>query len=231
MIVIDTINADEHSRLTLTKKVKKVFPVLAGDTIVVYQDKYDTNELIFKIQRKNNIVDTWSVKRKDVGIKANANSFMSNNGSKKSSYDLADVMQYDNTIYQRKLDTSPANIILVEDEKDVLCPFEMVLCDQGYNVKSFAESREAIKHVIELSRSSSYYDLAILDIRMPHINGIQLYQILKILNKDIKVLFVSALDAAEEITGIFPEIESSNIMRKPFSKDLFIQKVQEIINQ
>jgi DNA-binding NarL/FixJ family response regulator len=66
---------------------------------------------------------------------------------------------------------------------------------------------------------------------MPHINGIQLYQILKILNKDIKVLFVSALDAAEEITGIFPEIESSNIMRKPFSKDLFIQKVQEIINQ
>ena len=66
LIVVDTIRVDEHSRLTFTKKVKNIFPILAGDTIVVYQDKYNKKELLFKIQRGNNIVDNWIVKRKDV---------------------------------------------------------------------------------------------------------------------------------------------------------------------
>lgn len=120
--------------------------------------------------------------------------------------------------------------MLVDDEKDVLHTFEMALSDGGYNVKGFTESKEALKHIIELKKPFSYYNLAIIDIRMPYINGVQLYRIFKIINKDIKVLFVSALDAAEEMTSIFPEIKSSNIIRKPFSQN-YIQKVQEIINQ
>jgi DNA-binding NarL/FixJ family response regulator len=76
---------------------------------------------------------------------------------------------------------------------------------------------------------SLHYQLAIIDIRMPHINGIQLYQILKIINKNIKVLFVSALDAAEEVMSMFPEIKSSSIIRKPVSLECFIEKVQETI--
>ena len=52
MIVIDTIRIDEHSHLTYTKKVKSVFPVAPQYTIVVYQDKYNKDELLFKIQRE-----------------------------------------------------------------------------------------------------------------------------------------------------------------------------------
>jgi DNA-binding NarL/FixJ family response regulator len=65
---------------------------------------------------------------------------------------------------------------------------------------------------------------------MPHINGIQLYQILNIINKNIKVLFVSALDAAEEIMSMFPEVKPSSIIRKPVLSKYFIEKVQETIN-
>lgn len=65
---------------------------------------------------------------------------------------------------------------------------------------------------------------------MPYINGIQLYQILKIINKNIKVLFISALDAAEEILSMFPEVKPSSIIRKPVSQEYFIEKVQESIN-
>ena len=64
---------------------------------------------------------------------------------------------------------------------------------------------------------------------MPHINGIQLYQILKITNKN-KVLFISALDAAEEVMSMFPEVKPSNIIRKPVSSQYLIEKVQETIN-
>ena len=70
--------------------------------------------------------------------------------------------------------------------------------------------------MIDPNNSSSYCDLAIIDIRMPELNGIQLYQILKIINKNIKVLFISALEAADEILSMFPEIDSSGITESLF---------------
>ena len=233
LIVVDTIRVDEHSRLTFTKKVKNIFPILAGDTIVVYQDKYNSKELLFKIQRGSNVVDNWTVKRKNVGgIDKNPSQASKSNYKK---------VTYNNTIYLNNNDSKKIpNIILVDDEDDILYSFKTILSDHGYNVKSFTESKEALKHIIELVYSSSsnslttsqsnHYDLAIIDIRMPYINGIQLYQILKIINKNIKVLFISALDAAEEIISMFPEVKPSSIIRKPVSQEYFIEKVQESIN-
>jgi CheY-like chemotaxis protein len=240
--VVDAIPLDKHSRLTITKKVKNVFPIVAGDIIVIYQDKYNSKELLFKIQRGSDIVDNWIVKRKDVdGIDKNPSQASKVNAKKK-------ITCYDdyNTNYLTKNDNEEIpNIILVDDEPDILYIFKTILSDEGYNVKSFNESKEALKHILELdysSYSSSYnntttysshpphYDLAIIDIRMPHINGIQLYQILKIINKNIKVLFISALDAAEEIISMFPEVKPSSIIRKPVSQEYFIEKVQETIS-
>lgn len=71
--------------------------------------------------------------------------------------------------------------------------------------------------------------MAILDIRMPGINGVQLYQMMKIINKSIKVLFISALDAVEEILSMFPELDPGNVIRKPVSQSYFVNKVKEII--
>jgi hypothetical protein len=45
----------------------------------------------------------------------------------------------------------------------------------------------------------------------------------------IKVLFIYALDAAEEILSMFPEVKPSSIIRKPVSQEYFIEKVQEAI--
>jgi CheY-like chemotaxis protein len=235
LIAVDTIRVDEHSRLTFTKKVKNVFPIVVGDTIVVYQDKYNRKELLFKIQRGNNIVDNWIVKRKDVdGIDKNPSQAYKINANKKIAYDDNATTYLDN---QNKI----PSIILIDDEQDILYSFKTILSDHGYNVKSFTESKEALKHIIELVYSSSsnslttssqsnHYDLVIIDIRMPYINGIQLYQILKIINKNIKVLFISALDAAEEIISMFPEVKPSSVIRKPVSQEYFIEKVQESIN-
>jgi two-component system, OmpR family, response regulator ChvI len=64
---------------------------------------------------------------------------------------------------------------------------------------------------------------------MPDINGIQLYQKLKSINKDIRVMFVSALDAADEILSVFPEIKDSDIIKKPTNKDQFVNKVKNAI--
>jgi PleD family two-component response regulator len=66
------------------------------------------------------------------------------------------------------------NLMLVEDEPDVLFAFKTILISEGYNVDTFTDSFEALKHFIKLNRP--YYDLVIFDIRMHGMNGIQLYQ-------------------------------------------------------
>ena len=238
LIAVDTIRVDEHSRLTFTKKVKNVFPIVVGDTIVVYQDKYNKKELLFKIQRGNNIVDNWIVKRKDVdGIDKNPPQASNVNAKKEIAYNDKNTITYHNN--ENKI----PSIIVIDDEQDIVYNFKTILSYYGYNVKSFTDSKEALKHIIEMDYSSSntititatssqsnHYDLAIIDIRMPHINGIQLYQILKIINKDIKVLFVSALEASQEILSMFPEVKPSSIIKKPISMEYLIEKVQENIN-
>ena len=63
---------------------------------------------------------------------------------------------------------------------------------------------------------------------MPIINGIQLYQILTIIHPDMKVLFVTALDAASELTSLF-KIKEEDIIKKPCTFDQFIKKINDAI--
>jgi hypothetical protein len=67
-----------------------------------------------------------------------------------------------------------------------------------------------------------------MDIRIPNINinGVQLYQILKIMDSSIKVPFVSALDAADELMSIFPGIKSG-YYKKAHIEGHFVEKVNE----
>ena len=53
---IDTLKIDDHSRITFTKKMKKVFSVEPGDTIKVYHNR-KTDEFIFYILRRGNILE------------------------------------------------------------------------------------------------------------------------------------------------------------------------------
>ena len=60
--------------------------------------------------------------------------------------------------------------------------------------------KKTLLHFIE-----SNYDLVILDVRLPGINGIQLCKIMRSIRPDIKVLFISALDSAEEFITMLLE--------------------------
>lgn len=71
MLAIDTITVDRYSRLTLTKEVKNNLHIEAGDKIAVYRDKYDPDELLFRIQRGSNFVDNWKLQRYISGIDHN----------------------------------------------------------------------------------------------------------------------------------------------------------------
>lgn len=225
LLAVDTMTIDHYSRLTITKEVKNILYVEAGDKIVVYKDKYNKDELLFRIQRGGNLVAGWKLKKKNVGIDYDEQkSFFSTVtlGTNESQGRGTDRDQY-----RFHNENEVRNIMLVDDEQDVLFSFQETLSSEGYHVSAFSKSKEALKNLID-NRSHSY-DLAILDIRMPGINGVQLYQMMKIINKSIKVLFISALDAVEEILSMFPELDPGNVIRKPVSQSYFVNKVKEII--
>ena len=122
---------------------------------------------------------------------------------------------------------SISNLMLIEDNLDAALTFEAILKSQGYNVDTFTDSLEALKHFIKLN--GPYYDLIILDIRMPGMNGVQLYQKLKSIDKDMRIIFLTALDAAYELISIIPEMKKSHIIRKPISAENFISVVEKAL--
>ena len=111
-------------------------------------------------------------------------------------------------------------VMLVDDDQDILSTFEALLVSQNIIVDKFKDATAALKHFAQVD--SDYYHLIILDIRMPGLNGLQLYFRLKAINKSIKVLFVSALDTSEELVSILPGIQLDQILKKPVDRDYFI---------
>jgi CheY-like chemotaxis protein len=232
LIAIDTITIDERSRLLLTQKIRGIFPVLSGDVVAVYQDSTSREELIFKIQRRGIVVDCWKIKREEIGdydIKKLFDSafFEACRRGRLYSADSSLVQQGTTTTTVQRHRIS--NIMIVDDHPDMVLTYKSFLSDEEYSIDSFTDSHEVIKHFAQMD--PSYYDLAIMDIRMPGINGLQLFQILKSINKDLKVLFISALDAAEELTSILPGICIDDVIRKPIRKDQFIGKVNTLLNK
>jgi CheY-like chemotaxis protein len=245
LIPIDILSVDKHSRLTLTKKFKKIIPLSPEDKIIVYQDEY-TKNIILKVQEDKKIVDNWVLIRiKDRLNKSNAeicpddyndniinklqgNKFNVNEKTITDSY--LNNKKEDSIGYKLQNNENPLfdiPILLVEDEEDLLLTFTSFLKSDGYNnIKTFSDSRNVLKYFSGL-QSSSFFRLAIMDIRMPYINGIQLYQILKILNPSMKTLFITSLDAVNELTSIFSEIKNRDIIRKPINRDQFVKIVND----
>lgn len=117
-------------------------------------------------------------------------------------------------------------IMIVDDEPDVLLTYKSFLSSKSYMVDSFSDVQEAILQYI-IKQSS--FDLVILDIRMPDVNGLQLFQKFKAINPLVKIMFVTSLDAAKELVSIFPEIDPNDVLKKPVKKEPFLKTVEMII--
>lgn len=116
-------------------------------------------------------------------------------------------------------------VMIVDDDEAILMTFETFLNPYGYRVKTFSDSVSALRHFTK----QPAYSLAILDIRLPHMNGLQLYQSLKAINPSLQVIFVSSLDAAQELVTLVPGASHSQIMRKPINREQFLKVVKSTL--
>ena len=117
--------------------------------------------------------------------------------------------------------------MLVDDEPDMLLTYKTFLYCENYNIHAFTDSQGALHRFAQVD--PSYCGLVILDIRMPRLNRLQLYYRLKAINPNVKVLFLSALDAAEEMVSILPDVKLDDVIRKPVEQEYFLKKVNAAI--
>jgi CheY-like chemotaxis protein len=134
---------------------------------------------------------------------------------------------FDSQKQEENLPNSAFNILLIDDDEDILFAFKSIISSEGYNVTTFSSSAHALRHFSD--KNPYFYHLVIMDIRMPEMNGIKLYSQLKVLNPDVKVIFLSALNALDEVLSIFPEVRYSEIIRKPIEPAILLSNIRSTL--
>jgi CheY-like chemotaxis protein len=143
----------------------------------------------------------------------------------------SDYIIKSNIIPQEKEKQNLCRIMLVDDDCDILSFFELLLADSGFsNVETFSDPYKALESFSTAEKNNNnHYGLVILDIRMPSMNGLQLYQRLRTMNKELSVIFLSALEATEELVSVLEGVKSFDILKKPVGNAHFLMKVRESI--
>jgi two-component system nitrogen regulation response regulator NtrX len=116
-------------------------------------------------------------------------------------------------------------ILVVDDDAIIRETLKILLEDEGYDVSSVGDGETALEYI-----TRERYDLALLDIRMTGIDGIQtLERIRKIAHCGIAVLIVSGNLTAEIIEKAC-ELGVSGYIHKPFNIDEVIFKINSALN-
>jgi two-component system, OmpR family, response regulator ChvI len=118
-------------------------------------------------------------------------------------------------------------IAVVDDEPDITTILKRGLEHNGFAVDVFNDPQ-----VVLASFKPGNYDLMMIDIRMPKINGFELYRELRKIDSAVKVCFLTAFEIYyEEFRKMFPTIDVKAFIRKPVSLSNLVIQVNSTIGQ
>jgi two-component system response regulator ChvI len=117
-----------------------------------------------------------------------------------------------------------ATIALVDDDKNILTSVSMLLEQEGYQVKTFSDGAAALDGLV-----ATPPDLAILDIKMPRMDGLELLRRLR-QSGDLPVIFLTSKDEEiDELMGL--NAGADDYIRKPFSQRLLLERVKAVLRR
>jgi two-component system, OmpR family, response regulator ChvI len=147
---------------------------------------------------------------------------------------------------------SSYRILIVDDEQDIALSYETILEEEGFEVDIFNDPLSALAKIREIHSSSTSlldssrleqeekgtttkpYDLLLLDIRMPKMNGFELYREIKEIIKEdkvdnnIKVCFITAYEVYyEQLKEEFPKIDVACFIKKPIGGDDLVKRIKQ----
>jgi len=115
-------------------------------------------------------------------------------------------------------------IALVDDDQNILASLSAALEDEGYRVDTYVDSLEALEGIVRKP-----VDLAILDIKMPKMDGMELLGNLRQKN-DVPVIFLTSKDdEVDEVMGL--RMGADDYIKKPFSQRLLMERVHAVLRR
>ena len=115
-------------------------------------------------------------------------------------------------------------IALVDDDRNILASVSIALEGEGYRVQTYTDGSTALDGL-----KTDPPDLAILDIKMPRMDGMELLRRLR-QKSDVPVIFLTSKD--EEIDELFGlKMGADDFIRKPFSQRLLVERVKSVLRR
>ena len=115
-------------------------------------------------------------------------------------------------------------IALVDDDRNILTSVSMALEAEGFAVRCFSDGAEALKGM-----TAQPVDVAVLDIKMPRMDGMELLGQLR-RHSHIPVIFLTSKDdEVDELLGL--RMGADDYIRKPFSQRLLIERIRALLRR
>ena len=117
-----------------------------------------------------------------------------------------------------------SSIALVDDDQNILTSVSMALEAEGYDVTTYSDGAEALEGLGRVP-----VDLAVLDIKMPRMDGMEL--LTRIRERDnLPVIFLTSKgDEVDEVVGL--RMGADDYIKKPFSQRLLIERIRAVLRR
>ncbi len=118
----------------------------------------------------------------------------------------------------------PAAIALVDDDRNILASVSMTLEAEGFEVRTYVDGESALRGL-----TAKGADLAILDIKMPRMDGMELLTRLRKQSNMPVIFLTSKDDEIDEILGL--RMGADDYIKKPFSQRLLIERIRTLLRR
>ena len=115
-------------------------------------------------------------------------------------------------------------VLIVDDEKDITSSLKLGLAHKGFTVDVYNDPVDALAIY-----KPGTYDLIILDIRMPKMNGFEFFREVKKVDESVKVCFLTAFEVyTDEFKRLFPNMKIEGFLRKPITISELATQIEKI---
>ena len=119
-------------------------------------------------------------------------------------------------------------ILIVDDEADITTALKMYLELQGFHVDAFTDPVNALAQF-----KAGFYHVLILDIKMPEMNGFELYKEIKKKDDTVKIFFLTALSKMHDYDAfkkeVFPKEGERYFIAKPIENEEILKRINTVI--
>ena len=116
------------------------------------------------------------------------------------------------------------NVFLIDDDKNILTSISMLLENEGYKVSTFSDGESGLKAILENNP-----DIAVVDIKMPRLDGIELLKKLRRTSNMPVIILTSKDTEIDELLGL--KVGADDYITKPFSQNILMERIRILIKR